>query len=251
MTTPTPAVQLYTLRTLLDDDLEGTLAGLADTGVEAVETAGLHGRTAEEMRAALDAAGLSACASHVRLEQFEAAPAATLDEVKVLGAETFVVPWLPAPATAAEADLAVARVADAAAAATAAGFQVAYHNHAFEFLALDDGTDLWRRLSAPGAAWQLEPDLGWIRVAGLDPVAVLREHAGRCPLVHAKDVRPVGPEWRDVPVGDGVLDWPAIVGAARDAGTKWIVAEFDTPTEDTLGDLGRSLDALRGVLAAA
>ena len=51
-------------------------------------------------------------------------------------------------------------------------------------------------------------------------------------------------------MGDGVLDWPGIVAAAREGGTEWLIVEFDTPTEDTLGDIGRSLDALRRVLAA-
>jgi sugar phosphate isomerase/epimerase len=128
--------------------------------------------------------------------------------------------------------------------------RVAYHNHHFEFSTLEDGSTLWDRVSAPDAGWQLEPDAGWLLVGGRDPVEVLRGLAGRCPLVHAKDVRPVGPEWTDVPVGDGLLDWPGIVAAVREGGTEWLIVEFDTPTEDTLGDIGRSLDALRRELAA-
>jgi sugar phosphate isomerase/epimerase len=127
---------------------------------------------------------------------------------------------------------------------------VAYHNHSFEFAALDDGSELWHRLIAAGVPWALEPDAGWLQVAGLDPAPVLRALAGRCPLVHAKDVRPFGHEWRDVPVGEGVLDWAGIVAAAREAGTEQLVVEFDTPTEDTLRDIARSLDVLRGLLAS-
>ena len=248
MSSPALAVQLYTVRSLLEEDLDGTLRKLAATGAEAVETAGFHGRSAAEFRAALDAAGLRACSAHVRIDRLEEAPEATLEDLRALGAETLVVPIVPAPANAAEADAAAARIAAATAPAVEAGVRVAYHNHHFEFSTLDDGSTLWDRVSARDAGWLLEPDAGWLRVAGRDPVEVLREHAGRCPLVHAKDVRPVGPEWTDVPVGDGVLDWPGIVAAAREGGTEWLVAEFDTPTEDTLGDIGRSLDALRRVL---
>ncbi|HWT22475.1 MAG TPA: hypothetical protein VN213_03110, partial [Solirubrobacteraceae bacterium] len=60
-----------------------------------------------------------------------------------------------------------------------------------------------------------------------------------------------GRRWRDVPAGDGVLDWPPLVAAARDAGAAWLVVEFGTPTADTIGDVGRAVDHLRRVLADA
>ena len=56
----------------------------------------------------------------------------------------------------------------------------------------------------------LELDVGWLRVAGHDPVAELEAHAGRLLLVHAKDVRPDGDGWLDVVAGDGELDFKAI-----------------------------------------
>src|SRR5919107_4885560 len=102
MPTPTLAVQLYTLRFLLEQDLEGTLTKLAATGVEAVETAGLYGRDAAAFRAALDAAGLAACAAHVPFGWLEATPEAACAEVAELGARTLVIPSVPPPATAAE-----------------------------------------------------------------------------------------------------------------------------------------------------
>ena len=71
--------------------------------------------------------------------------------------------------------------------ATGAGLGFAYHNHDFEFRALDDGSDLWSRIAAAELPHEL--DVGWLRVAGRDPVTALGELAGRCPLVHAKDMR--------------------------------------------------------------
>jgi sugar phosphate isomerase/epimerase len=73
----------------------------------------------------------------------------------------------------------------------------------------------------------------------------------RCPLVHAKDVRPAGPVWNDVPLGDGILDWPAILAAATEVGTEWLVMEMDHPSADAIGDVARSLDAIRRVQAEA
>src|SRR3954464_12879191 len=239
------AVQLYTLRAQLADDLEGTLGALAGAGAHEVELAGLYGRDAATMRRALDAAGLAACSAHVPLERFEREPEAVLDEAEVLGTATLVVPWVEAPAGAAEADGLVARTGGAAGGATAAGLGFAYHNHDFEFRPLDGGGDLWSRITA--ARLDHEPDVGWLQVAGRAPVAVLGELAGRCPLIHAKDVRRTADGWEDVVAGDGDLDWRAIANAATAAGASRLIIELDNPSADPVDDVARSLATLRAV----
>ena len=88
-----------------------------------------------------------------------------------------------------------------------------------------------------------------MRVSGRDPVTVLGELAGRCPLVHAKDVRrtPDG-AWEDVAAGEGELDWPAIAAAAAAAGAQRLVVELDNPSADPIADVARSLATLRAAL---
>ncbi len=241
------AVQLYTLRHRLEDDLEAALAALAEVGAREVELAGLYGRSPAEMRAALDAAGLVACAAHVALDEFEAAPERVLEEAETLGTGTLVVPSVPPPETAAEADATIARIVAASEVATGAGLGFAYHNHDFEFRVLDDGSDLWGRIAAAGLPQ--EPDVGWLLVAGRDPVTVLGELAGRCPLVHAKDVRrKADGTWEDVIAGDGEADWPAIATAAEAAGATRIVVELDNPSKHPVDDIALSLATLRDAL---
>ena len=239
------AVQLYTLRARLEAELEATLAELAEAGAREVELAGLYGRSPAGMRAALDAAGLVACAAHVPLDRF--GDESLRAEAETLGIETLVVPSVPPPETAATAHETVARLATASEIATGSGLGFAYHNHDFEFRTLDDGSTLWDRIAAAGLAQ--EPDVGWLVVAGRDPVAELRALAGRCPLVHAKDVRRrADGTWEDVIVGDGELDWPAIVAAAEAAGASTIVAELDNPSAHPVDDVALSLAALRDAL---
>jgi sugar phosphate isomerase/epimerase len=243
------AVQLYTLRARLAEDLEGTLGALAEAGAREVELAGLYGRDGAGMRRVLDAAGLQACSAHVPLERFEREPARVLEEAAALGIATLVVPSVPKPATAAEADEAVARVVAAAALARDAGLGFAYHNHDFEFRALDGGGDLWSRITAAGL--DHEPDVGWLQVAGRDPVAVLGELAGRVPLVHAKDVRRTADGgWEDVIAGDGDLDWPAIAAAAAAAGASRLVVELDNPSANPVDDVALSMATLRAATDA-
>jgi sugar phosphate isomerase/epimerase len=241
------AVQLYTLRRRLADDLEATLASLAEAGAREVELAGYYGRTPAQMRVALDAAGLVACAEHVALEGFEAAPERLVEAAQTLGTGTLVVPRVPPPETAAAADATVARLVAASEVAIEAGLGFAYHNHDFEFWVLDDGSDLWGRIGAAGLPQ--EPDVGWLLVAGRDPVTALGELAGRCPLVHAKDVRRrADGTWEDVIAGDGEVDWPAIVAAAEAAGATRIVVELDNPSEHPIDDIALSLATLRDAL---
>jgi sugar phosphate isomerase/epimerase len=241
------AVQLYTLRHALDDDLEGTLAALAEAGGREVELAGLHGRSPAEMRAALDAAGLVACSGHVPLQGFESAPERVIEAAKTLGTDTVVVPSVPPPETVDEADATLARIVAASEVATGAGLGFAYHNHDFEFWVLEDGSDLWGRIAAAGLPQEL--DVGWLLVAGRDPVTELGELTGRCPLVHAKDARrrPDG-TWEDVIAGDGDADWPAIVAAADAAGATRLVVELDHPSAHPVDDVALSLATLRDAL---
>jgi sugar phosphate isomerase/epimerase len=240
------AVQLYTLRHQLEADLEGTLAQLAEAGTHDVELAGHYGRTPAQLREALDAAGLVAVAAHVPVDDF-AEPTKVTDAAEALGTGTLVVPWIQPPETAAEADAAVARIVEASEVAQGAGLGFAYHNHDFEFRPLDDGSDLWSRITA--AELPHEPDIGWLVVAGRDPVATLGELSGRVPLVHAKDVRrKADGTWEDVIAGDGEIDWAAVVAAAQDAGAAHIVVELDNPSEHPVDDVALSLATLRDAL---
>ena len=59
------ALQLYTVRTKATTDLLGTLRAIAEMGYPAVEFAGFHGQTAAEVRAEMNAGGLSAPSAHV------------------------------------------------------------------------------------------------------------------------------------------------------------------------------------------
>ena len=59
-----------------------------------------------------------------------------------------------------------------------------------------------------------------------------------------------GPEGADVPVGDGMLPWPALLRAGIAAGARWFIVEQDHPG-NSLADVERSLRALEPLLAEA
>ena len=105
-----------------------------------------------------------------------------------------------------------------------------YHNHNHELARLDDGRTWLATLyeTADPAILKAEIDTYWIQAGGGDPAEWIRQNAGREPLVHFKDMA-IGPERKPVfaEIGEGNLNWPAIVGATRDSDIAWIVVEQD------------------------
>ena len=65
----------------------------------------------------------------------------------------------------------------------------------------------------------------------------------RIGLVHLKDGNLSDlTSGKDVPFGEGTLDWDAILAASRAAGVEWYVTEQDTPNpDDILGDITTAL----------
>jgi sugar phosphate isomerase/epimerase len=220
-----PAIQLFTLRQL-DDSLPDLLARVGDTAFEGVEFAGLGGSDPEEVRAALDDAGLDAAGAHVGIEDLESDLDSTVESYRTLDCERIVVPYLDEAQFASEKTTAdTARRLQELAARLDDRTDLGYHNHDQEFTALD-GESAYDVL-ADETDIDLELDVGWATAAGHDPVGLLGHLRDRVPLVHLKDVSGDRP----VELGDGDVDSEACVRAAREAGTEWLVYEHDDPDD--------------------
>lgn len=239
------AVQMYTLRDLTAQDMLGTLRQLGQIGYRAVEFAGYGNSTPTEIRKTLDEAGIRGVAAHVRLDLIQTNLDQVIADMHTLGCEYVVVPWVSEEhrgsadqvrALAATLNGAGRRVADA-------GLRLGYHNHQFEFAALD-GSTMWELLAAETdpALVDLELDLFWAIVGGFDPIDLLTRYGQRLSLLHLKDRAREGDT--DAPVGDGTLPWDRILPAAQAAGTRYYIVEQDHP-RDPLNDVRQSLDYLR------
>jgi len=234
---PTLAVQLYTLRTV-PGSFESKLSVVAEAGYEAVETVGDHGLDAEELRAAVDRRGLRITSSHVPLARLRDDPSGSAAFARTVGAETLVVPHLPEaerPIDAAGWRRLGASLGELGAWYARHGVRLAYHNHDFELATVDGRLAIDVLLdAAPAEHLAFEPDLAWIARAGHDPLELLDRHAGRCPLVHVKDLAAAGTAQDEggwAAVGQGVLAWDALLPAALAAGAEALVVEHDRPAE--------------------
>ncbi len=241
----TVGVQLYTLRAEMRRDPEGTIARIAALGFADIEWWGTFGRTPAQLRALLEAHGLRSTAAHV--DPADLAPdrlGALLEAAQTMGHEQLIVAWTP-PTQRGVDDWArlAARLSAAGRAAASVGIGTGYHNHDFEFADLD-GRSAWEILVAESdpAVVQFELDCFWAFKAGQDPLAMLRRHAPRITRLHLKDSSGA-PAHRQLDVGAGVIDWPALLALAIRVGARHGYVEHDEPA-----DAWTSVSAGRGYL---
>jgi sugar phosphate isomerase/epimerase len=228
------ALQLYTLREPAKEDLPGTLARAADMGWRHVQWSGMPAMPADQIRAALDRAGLKCMAAHVSIEAFERNFDEQVAFWKTVGALDVAPGGMMRDCV---ADLAAwkrgARRLDALGEKLrSAGMRLSFHNHQMEFEKFpDDPRTKFDILMAEAKPENLaaEIDIAWALAAGADPVALIRQMRGRCPTVHAKDVIP-SPEDKKhtlVALGQGAVNWPGVFAAGRESGIEWYIYEQD------------------------
>jgi sugar phosphate isomerase/epimerase len=247
-------LQLYTVRELMKQDFEGTLAGVAKIGYKEVEFAGYYGKSPKEVRALLDSNGLTSPSAHHPME----APAAEhgktpnlndnlqqiIDGAHVIGQKFLVCPYLDAKSRTADGYKRLAESCNKVGEATKkAGIRFAYHNHSFEFEKVDGLDTLpfdFLLTHADPKDVKIEMDLCWITVGGQDPVAYFNKYPGRFPLVHVKDWSKEGSDPGDnvgavghpvtghiANVGSGSIDWKNIFSHSQKAGIQHYFVEND------------------------
>jgi sugar phosphate isomerase/epimerase len=133
--------------------------------------------------------------------------------------------------------------------------KILVHNHTGEFEKLLDSPrttyDVLLAETDPSLV-TMQLDLGWTYIAGVDPVALFKQHPGRFELWHVKDVfglkkvdPSLGPNARVsrmalVPVGTGHIDFKPAFANATLAGLKHFAVE-----QDNAAAWGDSLSAAR------
>lgn len=222
-------IQLYTVRREFATDADGTLARLATIGFKEVEFAGYPEGTATSLRAMLGRHGLTAPSSHVGLSALRGDWDRTLDQAATIGQRYVVVPSVPSNQrqTLDDWKRLAALFNKGGETAKAKGIQLAYHNHDFEFVPIEQRApyDLLLAETDPQLV-ALELDLYWMTNAGHDPLTWFTRWPGRFPLVHVKDMDAT-PRRSFAPVGKGTIDFAKIFKQAKQAGIKHYFYEQD------------------------
>ena len=245
-----PAIQLYTLRGL-DASLTETLHRVADTAYEGVEFAGLGEQTPEAVADVLAETGLEAVGAHVPLETLRTEYDETVGAYRTVGCERIVVPTYGEEgfASVAAVEATAEELSSLADRLREDGFEAHYHNHAYEFAAVDGGSETAYDAFAAQTDDRLglEFDVGLARHGGVDPTAYLDRYADRISLVHLTDTVPGDDDTLHVELGEGVVDLPACARAAVDADAAWVVHENGLTT-DPAATLASSTDRVAALL---
>lgn len=238
------SIQLYTVREQMAADLDGTLRALARIGYRIVEHAGFHGRTAAEFRAALRRAGLRSTSGHQLVPTpFDAAAwRAQLQDAVTVGQRYIVTPISPASfgpgggtsllTTAAQWRQYAADLNQAGWMARQYGLRFGFHNHNWEFGALQDDTPLvgfdFLISDTDPRLVHFELDLYWAWYAHRDPVQLISMLGDRVRQFHVKDMKfNPGHVMTFTDPGTGVIDFARIFRAAGDPREHEYIVERD------------------------
>ena len=232
---------LYTVRAQMGESPKETLKEVSDIGYRNIEAAGyqdgtFYGMPPSEFKTYLKEIGLNPVSTHQSSVTLENADQQIAD-AKAAGFTYFVVPIPPMgmfaynqeeqkmymKGTAQElADV----LQQLGAKCKAAGLQLLYHNHNFEFEEDSEGRIildyLLENTDPENVNFQL--DLYWATRASVDPVAYFEKYPGRFKSWHVKDMDTEG---RFAPVGTGTIDFQRIFDYKKLSGMEFYFVEQD------------------------
>lgn len=226
------AVQLYTVRefTKTAEELENTLIKIKAMGYDAVQVSGIgpiDPKVVEEITSRL---GLTICATHVSYDRLLTDLAAVTEEHLLWKCKYVGLGSIPPRyrgtkegylAFATEAEIIAKKLQEA-------GLQFVYHNHHFEFEKYTGVTGMDLLFTSTTPSFSFELDTYWVQAGGANPVDWIRKLAGRLQVIHLKDMAILQDKQIFAEIGEGNLDWDAILKVCRETEVEWYVVEQDT-----------------------
>lgn len=243
-----PGLQLYTLRDLMAQSVADTLKLVAGVGYTQLEFAGYYDQSAAQLKKIMDSEGLSSPSAHVPLDVMQNDLDKVIEQAVVMGHKYLVLPYLMDTdrKTLDQYKALAAFLNKAGEKIQAAGMQLSYHNHDFEFFKLSEQLPYDVLLNETDAKLvQMELDLYWVVKAGLNPLDLFAQQPGRFPLWHVKDMDKAG-AFADV--GKGVIDFKAIFAKADQAGLRHAFVERDQ-TDNRIETIRQGFSALSTLLS--
>ncbi len=247
----------YTFRNQWKNGVPQTLDIIQQMGFKEFEGGAPQGVSPEEFKKMLSDRGISIPSTGTGFEQLESDPQAVADRVKALGASYVMCAWIPhkrGEFSKADADRAIKVFNEGGKVLKENGITFKYHVHGYEFQPYADGTlfDYLVKNTDPNYV-SLQMDVMWTYFGGGDPAALLKKYGKRWVSLHLKDFRKgaprdmtglTGPE-NDVVLGQGELDFPAILREANKIGIKHMFIEDES--EHELEALPKSIAYLKSL----
>lgn len=138
------------------------------------------------------------------------------------------------------------------------GFKFFYHHHHYEFFK-HNGETVFDYILKNTSNINFIIDTYWLQFAGVSVLDYIKKVSGRMECIHLKDYTIAHKILEDnkhkyepvfCPVGDGTIDFKAVVKAAKESGAKYFLVEQDNATThaDPFGQVERSINYIRSEL---
>lgn len=230
----------YTFRNSFPNGIAETLDTIQQLGFTEIEGGGRDMDPAE-YRKLCEERGLSIPAMGAGYDQLVKDPQALVDKAKILGAKFIMAAWIPHDTGSfglEDAKKAVNDFNTFGKVLADNGITFCYHAHGYEFKPHEDGTLLDYIMENTNPEYvSFEMDIFWIYFGGGDPAALLRKYPDRWKLMHLKDMKKGTKKdltgqtdvTNNVTIGEGELDIPEILKAAKEIGIAHYFIEDESP----------------------
>ena len=240
-------IQLYTFRKEMLADAAGTLKQLAALGIKQIESAGsdkgyYYGLKPQKMKQICSDLGMNLSSGHIHLD--EKWPQ-TIEDAVASGQEYLICSSMPSPEQTVDNYKKTATAFNKAGEdCKKANIKFGYHNHDFEF-EKENGQVLYDVLlnNTDAALVHMELDLGWVIATGNDPINYFKNHPGRFPLWHLKDMDLA--KKHSTEFGKGALKIKEILQQSKLSGMKYFYVEQEEYTHSPLESMKENMAFLK------
>ncbi|MBW8523038.1 sugar phosphate isomerase/epimerase [Chryseobacterium chendengshani] len=238
------AIQLYTIRDAISQNLEKALEKIAALGYTDLEIYGYNGtffgKNRIEFLSVLNNTGLKVISSHHQTGVLKKEKGTlshhweqSVEDLSFIGSKYIVCSYLNPEERTSEHYRKLPELLDKSAETSKQyKIQFAYHNHDFEFEKMDEEQLIYDFILKNTSAdlVKMELDLYWITKADFDPLDYFEKYPGRFPLWHVKDMHNETKNFAEV--GSGTIDFKRIFEARKKAGLDYWFVEQDSSNRD-------------------
>lgn len=240
-------IELYTFRKEMMADALGTLKQIATLGIKEIESARstkghYYGYKPKEMKQVCNGLGMTLRSGHVHIDdQWQQ----TINDAAEAGQEYVICSSMPVNGQNVSNYKKVAEIFNKAGEdCRKLNMKFGYHNHEYEF-EQESGQVLYDVLlnNTQADLVHMQLDLGWVIVAGKNPIDYFNKFPGRFPLWHLKDMDMA--KKHSTEFGKGGLDIKTMFRNEKQSGMKYFFIEQEEYSNTPLESMQHNMAYLK------
>lgn len=251
-------VQTFTVRKEQKKGLRGAYLPLAELGIKSLEVARIDftKKRAAEFNAVSAELGLEISSIQVKPKYVFQSPERIIEFCKITGCKNVVISMLPFGCILGSEKSFYSFVDSLDGVCdiySASGITLAYHHHNWEYIRLSNGKSRMEELLQRTKRIKFVNDTYWTARCGTDPARQIKDFGDRLLGIHLRDLsfkkRGLAVIARDAALGDGVIDFAAVLSAVKETSCSYCVIEQNS--NEPYRDIEKSFRHLMALQANA